>query len=670
MTFDEVLVRFNAKPTGDGYKAHCPAHEDGKESLSISLSGDKILVKCFAGCNIGAVLAAVRLTTKDLFTNQGGTTAAPIIATYLYRDPRGEVRYRKQRTADKRFFFARPDGHGGWIASKKQNGGKAIMGGVERFLYRLNELAGHKQVFVVEGEKDADRLWTLNFPATTNDVGASENLRKPKWTDALTGQLKAIGVTSVLCLPDNDDAGRAHMQAVARSCHAAGIEVRIVVLPDLPVKGDVSDYLYAGHTDLLERCDAAPLYTPPMVTHDDPDGFITNDDGKILPGSPKNIRRALTKLHVELSFNNFANKPLVKYGDRSAFLGDAVRDRLWLDIEDRFDFLPTAGLFDVVLKDTAQRNAFHPVRDYLSGLMWDGTPRIDAWLVTYGKAADTDYVNAVGRLVLIAAVRRVMQPGCKFDELLILESDQGLLKSSALRVLCPNADWFSDDLPLHVEAKQIIERTAGKWIIEAADLSGKNKSSIEQLKASLSRQVDGPVRLAYAHLPDEIPRQFIIIGTTNSHKYLKDSTGNRRFWPVRVQRFDVDGIQRDRDQLWAEAVKREASGESIRLDQKLYRMAELQQERRRLEDPWEPELCKMFEDAERPYRFTTDELWNALGVPTPQRTEAGAARIAAIMESLGFEPKKARALANKDNKTIKRWCRQGNQGELDDEPET
>lgn len=397
------------------------------------------------------------------------------------------------------------------------------------------------------------------------------------------------------------------------------------------------------------------------------DGFITNpNSGQILPNSPKNIRRALDKLGVELSFDSFANKPFVAYGERRVYLGDALRNRLWLDIEEHFGFLPTATVFDVVLQDEAQRNAFHPVRDYLASLSWDNKPRIDTWLIVYSGAADNEYVRAVSALVLIAAVRRVLQPGCKFDELLVLESGQGKLKSTALRSLCPKDAWFSDDLPLHVEAKQVIERTGGKWIIEASDLAGYRKAGIEHLKASLSRQVDGPVRLAYAHLPDEIPRQFIIIGTTNSHKYLKDSTGNRRFWPVRVEKFDTDGITRDRDQLWAEALQRESRGESIRLSPELYPLAALQQDRRRLEDAWEAPLSAMFKDGEE-YRITNEELCDQLMIPMERRDDKTIERITGIMESLGFEHKKCRALKNADGKTIKRWCRGAHQRQLDEE---
>ena len=186
------------------------------------------------------------------------------------------------------------------------------------------------------------------------------------------------------------------------------------------------------------------------------------------------------------------------------------------------------------------------------------------WQPTLGSLArrlwwrDGYGVRPSGRtLTLIAAVRRVRTPGCKFDELLVLESPQGLLKSSALRVLSVEESWFSDDLPLNSDGKRAIESLAGRWIVEAAELNGLRRSDIEHLKSFLSRQVDR-ARMSYDRLVTAAPRQCVFIGTTNSTTYLRDGTGNRRFWPVRVGRFDIEALRRDRDQLWAEAAAREA----------------------------------------------------------------------------------------------------------------
>ena len=256
--------------------------------------------------------------------------------------------------------------------------------------------------------------------------------------------------------------------------------------------------------------------------------------------------------------------------------------------------------------------------------------------------------------MLTAAVRRVLHPGCKFDEMLVLESGaQGMFKSSALQALCPDPEWFSDDLPLNVPSKEIIERTLGKWIIEASDLSGMRASQVEHLKGMLSRQVDGPVRMAYARLPVEEPRQFIIIGTTNSYTYLNDQTGNRRFWPVRVEAFDLPWITRHRDQVWAEAAHREAADVSIRLDPALYADAAEQQAARTTDHPWTDTLRTAYAERDAGVRITPEDIWVELTVPLERRNAAGARIVAGIMQALGYR----RITVREGCGTVRGWGR-------------
>jgi predicted P-loop ATPase len=162
----------------------------------------------------------------------------------------------------------------------------------------------------------------------------------------------------------------------------------------------------------------------------------------------------------------------------------------------------------------------------------------------------------------------------------------------------------------------------------------------------LSRQIDGPARMAYAHIPVERPRQFIIIGTTNNNEYLADATGARRFWPIKVGRFDVEGLIKDRDQLWAEAVHREAAGESIRLAEGLWSAAGAHQEQRREVDAWEDILAAHVEGLDTStvgrQQVSADALWNAIGVPNERRDRGGSKRIAEIMQRLTFERKNVR----------------------------
>jgi predicted P-loop ATPase len=320
-------------------------------------------------------------------------------------------------------------------------------------------------------------------------------------------------------------------------------------------------------------------------------------------------------------------------------LQDEAVARLWLTIDEKYQFRPGKDFFWTVVEDEARRHGYHPVRDYLDGLKWDGEARIDDWLIKYGGADDTPFIRAVGALFLIAAVRRIRQPGCKFDEMLVLRSPQGTMKSSALRALVPEEDWFSDDLPLNGDTKTVIERLHGRWIVEAAELKGMRNSGIEHLKAFLSRQVDRS-RMAYGRITKEAPRQCVIAGTTNSERFLKDNTGNRRFWPIVIDRFDVEAIRRDRDQIWAEASEREASGESIRLDSGLYPAAAEVQEEHRVEDPYLMELKKVLGDIEG--KILAADVWEIIDLPVGQRSQHHNERIGEAMRELDFRRKKLR----------------------------
>jgi hypothetical protein len=376
--------------------------------------------------------------------------------------------------------------------------------------------------------------------------------------------------------------------------------------------------------------------------------FITNQKGSIVADNQANIRKALQFLQVSVSYDIYSEKIMVsEAGKKERVLNDSLSNGLWLQIDREFHFRPTKQFFEIVFEDIAHEKEFHPVRDYLATLRWDKVPRIEKWLSVYGGAEDNEYTRAVSSIVLIAAVKRVRTPGCKYDEMLVLESEQGLNKSSALRALCPSDDWFSDDLPLNVDAKQIIERTLGKWIIEASDLVGGRKADRDHLKSMLSRQSDGPVRLAFAHIPIQRERQFIIIGTTNNSTYLSDSTGARRFWPVGVKKFDVDGICRDRDQLWAEASEREANGASARLPEHLWSYAGQEQDARREVDSWEElimdRVATLTPNNHGKKQITTAEIFMLLGIEVARQDRLATMRISDIMQRLGFHRTKVYA---------------------------
>jgi virulence-associated protein E len=384
--------------------------------------------------------------------------------------------------------------------------------------------------------------------------------------------------------------------------------------------------------------------------------FICNDKGNILPTVPANIRIALLKLGVSVRYDRFADRSLLDglpgYGPA---LEDAAVYRLWLQFSERLHFYPNLELVRIVMDDTARLNGFHPVCDYLDALQWDGVPRVDKWLTTYARAEDSRYTRAVGALMLIAAVRRVRKPGCKFDEMLILEQpQQGTEKSSALAVLAVQEDWFSDDLPLNVEGKRVIEMLRGRWIVEAAELSGMRKADIGHLNALLSRRVDR-ARMAWGRLPIEAPRQCIITGTTNKSEYLRDTTGNRRYWPVLIVQFNLDALRRDRDQLWAEAAAREAKGESIRLARELWPEAAKEQRQRLADDPFVEVLRNHLGHLEG--KIKAADVWEILNLHGAQLTQDAYARAAEAMKRIGWKRPNTAGTARFDGRLMAAYMR-------------
>lgn len=208
------------------------------------------------------------------------------------------------------------------------------------------------------------------------------------------------------------------------------------------------------------------------------------------------------------------------------------------------------------IEAAAQENAYHPIRDYLESLKWDRVPRLEHWLHDFLGADESEYTAGVGKMFLIGMVARVMRAGCKNDYVLILEGNQGIRKSTACKVLA-GEKFFSDSLPpIREGSKDLASHLAGKWLVEVAEMSAASRADTESLKAFLTRTHE-TYRPAYGRNEITQARQCVLVGTTNRQEYLRDSTGDRRFWPVKCgvsgDPCDIDGLQEARDQLFAEA---------------------------------------------------------------------------------------------------------------------
>lgn len=314
----------------------------------------------------------------------------------------------------------------------------------------------------------------------------------------------------------------------------------------------------------------------------------------------------------------------------------------WLALRWRMKIGPvTAGLAAMVASKGKGR-AVHPVREYLRGVEWDGVPRVDRWLSEYAGAAENLYTAAVGRMWMIAAVARVMQRISICKTMLILEGAQDAGKSTLLRRLCPVPEWFSDTPVDLGGGKDQYQSLRGKWIVEIPELDGFRGKDATRIKSFVSSPVDN-YRKSYGKTNEDVPRQCVFAGTTNEEHYLHDSTGNVRFWPVRMGAIDFVAVERDRDQLWAEAMVYYLDGAEWHIsDMTLVGLAKAEAAEREEEDAWSSAVAQWIgsplgrANALRSVS-TSDVLEYAIELRPKDHDKSAQTRIGILMKKFGFK---------------------------------
>lgn len=363
---------------------------------------------------------------------------------------------------------------------------------------------------------------------------------------------------------------------------------------------------------------------------------VLNEKFQPAKDHPSNIRYALARLGIEVHRNLFTfMNDVAGLGLDTRDLNDAadiLSSRLLRD----FEFRATSAAIKSEIITIAHEQTYHPIVDYLDGLVWDGSPRLDNLLRDYAGADDTEVNREFGSKFLIAGVRRVKQPGVKFDTMLVIEGNQGTGKSSFAEILAVQDDWFCGSLSLKSDDKTKAELLSGAWIVEVQEMDGIRKASTHELKRFLSTRRD-KYRRAYGRDALTYPRQCVIVGSTNDQRYLFDQTGNRRFWPVRAGMVQLDKLREDVDQLWAEAVMREAAGESIVLSEHLWQAAAELTDVRLIEDAFASVLGDWFED--KTGRVSMDSVKLLLGFEGGRLSPIEVQRIKAEMGRLGWEEK-------------------------------
>lgn len=298
----------------------------------------------------------------------------------------------------------------------------------------------------------------------------------------------------------------------------------------------------------------------------------------------------------------------------------------------------------------AAMRGYHPVRDWLATLQWDGIHRLDSWMTMAFGADDTQYIRDVGTKFLIAACRRVRHPGCKFDFMLILEGPQGIGKSSALKTLYGD-QWFSDSIMHDLAHKDAAVSLIGVWCLEMAEIAQFIRNDTETIKAFLARSTD-KYRPSYGRTDVIRPRHGVLVGTTNKSDYLRDETGNRRFWPVVCRDIDLPWIATNRDQLWAEAAARETTDEPIWLEdtQTQFEAVEIQQSRLAV-DTWHERIEGYV--SHRASVSTPELLETCVGLHPKDHNRSAEMRAASVLTTLGW----ARVVRWEGGKSVRRWER-------------
>lgn len=565
----DILSRLHGvKGNGNQYKALCPAHDDKRQSLSVSQGADgKILMHCHAGCGHENILASIGMTQSDLFPEPQSkpiihtTRPAPIVAEYNYTDAAGNLLAQKLRKGDKSFSWRRPDGKGGWIYNRQ---------GVPHVLYNLPAIRDAKRVYVAEGEKDVDTLTGFGMVAVSGADGAGRGKWKPEYSEQLRGK-------SVIVLPDNDAVGRKFAEEAANALHGVAASIRVADLltidPALPEHGDISDILARmgqdGANALTRQADITPEHVPGISDKEKKNKRSMNIGAECFDALNE---RALTAYLASTGASvryNMINRVMEIKGIDESYNPETLQNDLPIILHDQLkDQLAQCdkGSVQDLLGVIAGKNRFNPVVEMLKSGSWDKTDRVTE-LFNILNVPDSDPLS---RTLIkkwlwqaLSMARNELNGAYGADGILVLQGPQGIGKTSVVRRLAVRPELCKLGQHLDSKDKDTYRRACSAWLVEFGEIETTFKSDLERLKAFITAEID-EYRLPYGRSDQTLARRTAIIGTCNSEKFLIDPTGSRRFWTVPVTSIDLDRLARfDSLQLWLqveEATKHDRQG--------------------------------------------------------------------------------------------------------------
>lgn len=565
-----------------------------------------------------------------------------------------------------------------------------------RPMYGVQRLADNdKQVVIVEGEKTADHAYNIIGPKTLVVCWAG-GTNAPDFTDwsPLKGR-------DVIIVPDADEPGRNAAEKIATAAAAGGAKrIRLVDTSDQAKGWDLADAPKTWDRKAMLKFLSTrasdwkpPEEEPPPPSEEDYGGGHGGDGGGDEPppsggasavpaaptdwqdlliynadGGPKATSQhnyiTLLRHHPDFKgifrFNEFSLQVMVarcppwerdsEFRVRELIEEDTIFCQSALE---RYGLSPKHDATRKAIIAAASKDAFHPAREFFTELKdrWDGTPRLDTWLTYYLGAKDSRFSRIIGRKWLIAGVRRVFEPGCKFDSMLILEGPQNIGKSFALRALATfNGESYFTDGVRDIRAKEAAMTMHGCLIVELAELDALSKAETTAIKSWITQQEDS-YRPPYAAQIRKAPRQCILAGTVNPEGgYLKDSTGNRRFWPVWCTAVDLEALKADREQLWAEAVNAHFAGEPVYLQGDEINEAKAAQSERYQDDVWAEDIDHYINGSDQ---VTVREiLGTVLDIPKERRSIIQEKRVVRHLIHRGWRRANVQAgdLADKDRR--------------------
>lgn len=430
------------------------------------------------------------------------------------------------------------------------------------------------------------------------------------------------------------------------------VEARPEPAPDVVLAKPAKAVPQARTVEQAEAATVTDIRTRRTVKADD--GWqvelVCNEEGRPKPGVSKNWALYLEnrpEMRGVLAFDEFKQRVMLMRrppweAGRSSWQPRGITDRdfaecvMWLE---SCYLTPKGSNIMPVVQAVAERARFDRLTDYLTGLEWDGVPRVEEWLSTYLGVGDTPYSRAIARRWLIAAVARGLEPGCKVDTMPILEGPQGFRKSYAVRSLY-GAEFFTDNLS-DIGSKDAKIELQGVWGLEVAEMQRFSAADVNAVKKFLTQQIDR-YRPPYGKTAIDAPRRVILNGTINpeGNPYLRDPTGARRFWPVVVGKIDTDALERDRDLLWAEAVAMFREGQPHWIQEEEQAAVLLEQDIRTDVDVWTSRISPMLQTR---VSVTQWEVFEVLSLQTKDVDHRHAGRVGRIMKKLGWDSRRDRS---------------------------